>query len=88
MRSYKRRDKAVEKTTVDRIDGKRSTGVVVDCSRLNVREKPTLESEIVCNINALTEVLIDIDNSTNDFYKISTVSSVEGYCLKKFVAVR
>lgn len=62
-------------------------GVVTDCFKLNVREEPDGAANIICTLDLATEVEIDEDNSTEDFYKIYTASGVEGFCMKKFVAV-
>ena len=62
-------------------------GVVTECMKLNVREEPNADANIVCTINLATEVEIDEANSTEDFYKIYTASGIEGFCMKKFIAV-
>ena len=63
-------------------------GVVSDCVKLNVRKAPNPNSEIVCELNSGTEVEIDEINSTNDYYKVSTVFGVEGFCMKKYIAIK
>lgn len=63
-------------------------GVVTDCLRLNIREKPAKDSAVVTIVTCLDELKIDPDNSTDDWYAVCTASGVEGFCMKKFVAVR
>lgn len=63
-------------------------GVVVNCLELNVRELPSKDAKIICVIKCLTEVVVDEDESTDDFYKVYLESGVEGYCMKKFIAIR
>lgn len=63
-------------------------GVVVNCTRLNVREQPTKDADIVCVIEALDEVMIEEGASTEDFYKVYTTSGLEGFCMKKFIVIR
>lgn len=63
-------------------------GVVTDCLRLNIREEPTKDSAITAIVTCLDELKIDPDNSTDDWYAVCTASGVEGFCMKKFVAVR
>lgn len=58
-----------------------------DCLRLHVHEKPDLESEIVCKLRYLTEVVIDEKESTDEFYKICTVTGAEGYVSKDCVSI-
>lgn len=62
-------------------------GIVTDCFKLNVREAPSIESDVICVLNLATEVRVYEDESTEDFYKISTATSKEGYCMKKFIAI-
>jgi len=63
-------------------------GFVTNCKKLNVREKPTVESPVVCEIVYQTEVMIDEKESTEEFYKVYTVAGIEGFCMKKFIAIR
>ena len=60
-------------------------GFVIDCAKLNVRSEPYIDSDIVCVIPGSTEVEVDEENSTDDFYKICTYSGVEGFCMKKYI---
>lgn len=63
------------------------TGVVTGCTKLNVRENPYPDAEVVCVISEDSEVVIDEDNSTHDFYKVYTAAGMEGYCMKKYISV-
>ena len=64
-------------------------GVVANCAKLNVRKKPSLNSEAVAVLDAGVEVGIAIDESANDFYKIYYLAdAVEGYCMKKYITVK
>lgn len=62
-------------------------GSVVLCEKLNIRKTPSINGEIVQTIACGTNVVIDEDNSTNDFYKICTAAGVEGFCVKKYIAI-
>ena len=61
---------------------------IVDCLRLSIYSKPDIDSEIVCKVRYLTEVEIDLDNSTDEFYKVYTAIGAEGFCLKKFITIK
>lgn len=64
------------------------TGVVTKCVQLRVRETPDAFIENTIGVLTLAdEVLIDLDNSTSDFYKVTTAAGSEGYCMKKFINV-
>jgi uncharacterized protein YgiM (DUF1202 family) len=60
-------------------------GIVSNCAKLNVREKPVAGSRVVSIIDANTELTVTIDESIGNFYKICTASGVEGYCVKDYV---
>lgn len=63
-------------------------GVVVNCAKLNVREEPSTNSEIVCVLDVMSEIEIDVEKSTDEWFKICTAIGVEGYCMRKFVDAR
>ncbi len=64
------------------------TGVVTDCTRLNVRAEADPNARVIDVIQALTEVVIDTGASTDGFYRICTAEGIEGFCMKKYIAVR
>lgn len=63
-------------------------GVVVDCTRLNVRANPTTDADIVCVLDAHSEIEIDVNKSTDEWFYICTAAGMEGYCMRKFVNAR
>lgn len=75
----------VEEPTID--ESKHISGVVVDCVKLNVREQPNPNADILGIINEGSEVLVNEEESTDDFYKICTSAGLEGYCMRKFVSI-
>lgn len=62
-------------------------GVVVNCKKLNVREEPHIEADVLCVIEAGCEVTVDIFETTEEFYKVCTEAGVEGFCMKKYIEV-
>lgn len=60
---------------------------VANCLRLHIHSKPDLDSEIVCKVRYLTELNIDLSNSTEDYYKVFTATGASGFCLKEYVSV-
>lgn len=60
-------------------------GVVVDCLKLNIRAEPSVDAEVVCVLDVMSEVKIDVAKSTRDWFKVSTAIGAEGYCMRKFV---
>lgn len=61
---------------------------VINCLGLPLYSEADLNSEIICKLRYLSEVMIDPAMSTVDFYKICTAIGVEGFCEKDFVTVR
>lgn len=77
------------KETVDTVSlPKNVHGVVVNCSKLNIREEPTVESNVVCVLDVKSEIEIDVTKSDNEWFKVYTVTGIEGYCMRKFVDAR
>lgn len=67
---------------------KQMIGTVMDCSSLNIRSKSNINSEIIATVKAGTELLIDKDESVNEWYKVCTEAGIEGFCMKRYVSIR
>lgn len=63
-------------------------GIVTDCLLLNIREEPDLDGKIIGTVDALSELVVDTDASNDEFYKVCTEAGVEGFCMKRYVAIR
>lgn len=63
-------------------------GVVVGCGKLNVRKEPSTSAEVVCEALLKSELIIDPDKSTDEWFSVCTSAGFEGYCMKKFVDVK
>lgn len=64
------------------------TGEVANCYKLNIRVAPVANARIEAIVDAGTKLTININESTDDWFKITTESGVNGYCMKKFVDAR
>lgn len=62
-------------------------GEVVDCTQMYVRSEPSIDSEPLGIIKCGTKVEIFEVESTLDFYSVCTETGLEGFCMKKFIAV-
>lgn len=62
-------------------------GVVSGCKKLRVREKASVNSELLLIIDEGTELQVDLsnDNQSAEFYKVVVPSGIEGYCMKEFI---
>ena len=63
-------------------------GFVDGCDQLYVRKEGNKDSEPITIIKRSDEVVIDLENSTEYFYKVKTSEGVEGYCMKQFITIR
>lgn len=81
---------AVEEVVVEKKpENKIKKGVVVDCSKLNVRTNPHPNAHIELTIDKGTEV--EIVRSEGDFYfvrKDATTEGFNGWCMKKYISVK
>lgn len=65
-----------------------TVGIVSNCGKLNVRKEPNINSDIICEALSKSELLIDLDGSTDEWFKVCTAAGSEGFCMKRFVAIR
>ena len=60
---------------------------VVNCDSLFLRDEPDSDGDVIHIMKKDDTVSIDINGSTNDFYK-ATVDNVSGFCMKKFITIQ
>lgn len=60
----------------------------VKSSEVEVYLEPDASSEIIYNLVSGNEVIIDLSNSTDEFYKIYTAVGIEGFCRKDLVTFK
>ena len=65
----------------------KNTFGIVSCEALNVRESPDVKSDVVTVLHKDSEVMIDMNMSTEEFYSICTEAGVEGFCMRQFIEV-
>ena len=63
-------------------------GFVIGCTRLNIRKKPNINSDVVCVVDAGTELFIINSDSTNEWFEVIEADGEKGYCIKKYVKCR
>ena len=64
---------------------RRPSGVVANCQSLNVRSEANTDAEVVSSLRVGSNVTIDEENSTEDFFKICTAAGIDGYCMKQYI---
>lgn len=62
-------------------------GVVSNCTKLNVRKKADSKALVLATIPVSSGVMIDLNKSTDEFYKVCTAAGIEGFCMKKYITV-
>lgn len=63
-------------------------GIVTGCKKLNIRKAPSKTAEVVDVWDEGDQFMLDLDNSTSEWYKITTETGVEGFCMKQYVVVK
>lgn len=60
-------------------------GVVVECENLNIRKEGKVDASILIVVPVGTEVAIDMNDNTNDFYNVILKDGTEGFAMKKYI---
>lgn len=61
-------------------------GVVI-AELLNVRENPSRDAVALEVIKKGDKIGVNVNESTDEWYKVSTDRTIVGYCMKKFIAI-
>lgn len=88
--SSKKDEEVIEQVSEEIIEdepAKQVIGIVSNCKKLNVRKHPSQNAEVLCEIPCDLQVVIEENESTEDFYKVCTFSGIEGFCMKKFIMI-
>lgn len=64
---------------------KMTIGKVIGGS-LNLRAEPDSDSDVIYVLQNDDAVIVDIDGSTDGFYKV-TANGLVGYCVRNFIAI-
>lgn len=62
-------------------------GIIDNCIKLRVREEASINSEVIAELEAGKIVLINKEDSTDEFYSVYTEAGIKGFCMKKFVKI-
>ena len=60
-------------------------GTVKGCAKLNVRSLPSTNGEVVAVLGVDSEIEIDIEKSTVEWFRVITATGIEGYCMRQFI---
>lgn len=67
------------------------SGTVANCTKLNVRTKPSLTADVVTVIAAGEKVTINVAESNREWFCVAVDNGehgYNGYCMKKFVTAK
>lgn len=62
-------------------------GIVGNCARLNVREKPNKMADVIAVLEAGSEVRLVSEKPVNGFYNVIAVDGREGYCMCDYISI-
>ena len=73
----------------ENVEPKFVEGVVTDCIALNIRKSPSMDADVVHVADAGCRVMIDLERSTDDWYRVVKIfdEEVYGFCMIKFVDI-
>ena len=80
-------EEIVVENTTESVEPSTVLGVVTECVKLRVRSTPEIADNVLAEIILASEVLVDLEESTDEFYKITTEAGVEGYCMKQYINI-
>lgn len=78
-----------EEITVEETEESKPTyGIVSSCGYLNVRKEPVKDVDnVIRTIKLSATVVVDLAESTEDFYKVICEDGIEGYCTKDYIEI-
>lgn len=63
-------------------------GIVCNCKKLNVRERPTKKAKVLRILNSDEVVLIDtLEARMKGWYKVTVEDGIVGYCMEDFIKI-
>ena len=62
-------------------------GVVSNCDRLNVREKPFKGANVLTILGGGCDIIINEHLSTETFYHVQTRHGIQGFCQKDYISI-
>lgn len=63
-------------------------GTVVGCIKLNVRVAPNIMATVSGVLDRKSEVKVNLDKSTDEWFSVCTAAGIDGYCMRKFIELK
>lgn len=67
---------------------KKAVGVVSGCTKLNVRANADVTANVVCVLDAGSEVEMNTAKSTKDWVAVRTADGINGFCMRKYISAK
>lgn len=73
----------------EHVEPKFVEGVVTNCIALNIRKSPSMDADVIHVADAGCRVMIDLEHSVDDWYRVAKIfdEEVYGFCMSKFVEI-
>lgn len=63
-------------------------GVVVGCSKLNIREEPDREAGVVTVVAKGTNLKVDMETYDGEWIAVCTASGIQGFCMADYIEIK
>lgn len=63
------------------------TGRIINCGKLNIRYSADAQSKVLCTVDVGSELTVHSETLPDEWFKVTTKSGVEGYCMSKYIAI-
>lgn len=63
-------------------------GVVTGCAKLNIREEPNRDAEIVTVVAKDTKLKVDMETFDGEWIAVCTASGIQGFCMVDYIDVK
>lgn len=80
-------EEVIDEPVVEVAEDTTAVGTVT-AKLLNVRADADSNSEVLGIIKKDAEVMIDLEESTDEFYSVCTESGLYGFCMKEFIDLK
>lgn len=80
-------NEATAEPEVEPIKPEPKTGIVT-ANKLNIRKLPSPNAPVVAVVDKDTQLMIEPDYETVEWFQVYTPAGIDGYCMKKFVTIK
>ena len=88
---YSKKREEVTNTYDENPNQEPKEAVITRCNHLFIREKPSQKAKPLAVLDKYSDITVDLNKSTKDFYKIYAIideTLFEGYSMKEFIKLK